>query len=157
MTSVSLAYEKEKHFETRSESVSPNITGSTNPWQLLQVTKTYIQEFITGQEIVYEGRKWKTSEIERKFPMWRVYYNNKKFKFLKPLQVTAYKVNNLYYMENEKLNVFSYGYNFDEALKDFESHISHFVEYYKNISDDKLTAKALEYKRLFEEFVQEET
>jgi hypothetical protein len=89
-------------------------------------------------------------------PIFRIYSGRKKFKLTKTILVKIYRDEDIFFVESEKLLLYGTGDNTEEAIQDFNLHIIHFYEYYKNIDPNKLTKKALKLKKFYTNLLIEE-
>jgi hypothetical protein len=89
-------------------------------------------------------------------PLMRLQENTRKFHTPKPILVTIYQDEDLFFAENENLVICGTGHTPQEALKDLGQHIIHFFEYYKNLDKSKLIGDALRLKELYQDLLIEE-
>ncbi len=89
-------------------------------------------------------------------PIMRLQENTRKFHTPKPILVTVYQDEDLFFAENENLVVCGTGHTPQEALQDLLLHIIHFFEYYKNLDESNLIGDALRLKELYQDLLIEE-
>ena len=69
---------------------------------------------------------------------------------VKPILVNVHHDGDLFFAENETLNVYGTGDTPQNAIHDLVMHIVHFFKYYKNIDESKLMGNALKLKALYQ-------
>ncbi|MCD6117927.1 hypothetical protein J7K93_13000 [bacterium] len=82
--------------------------------------------------------------------------NDKVIKLSWPLVLTIQYIEDIVTISNDDLNIYAVGNSMEHAIKEFNHHFFHFLTYYRNIPDDKLTGYAKRLKALFQKIVKEE-
>ena len=92
-----------------------------------------------------------------KVPLWKFSTTDMAVISSKPIRVKLSKQENIYYAENEALDVYAYGDSLFEAIEDFCEQVIYFYRHYKNLKPDRVTGEARElkkrYKDLFKEYM----
>ncbi len=120
-------------------------------------TKDYFNDDIinidTSPEIKIE-----TEKIFKKIkdvPLWSVSVNTNNYYPNITITGKISKDGEIYFAENETLNICGYGESISNAIIDFRSHIIYFYKYYKKIDNDKLTKYALRLKQIYDKLLSE--
>lgn len=97
------------------------------------------------------------SEIRESLPifMWRLPAKGKTLYSAKPILVRVYRDGDLFFAENETLDVYGTGDTPQNAIHDLVVHIVHFFKYYKDIDENKLMGNALKLKALYQNLLAE--
>jgi hypothetical protein len=80
----------------------------------------------------------------------------KKYFIKRPISVKLYQDEDLFFAENENLNVCGTGDTYQEALTDLKLHILHFFHYYQGIDEKKLIGEGIRLKKLYTDLLVEE-
>lgn len=89
-------------------------------------------------------------------PIMKLQEDTRTFRIPKPILVTIYQDEDLFFAENENLVVCGTGHTPQEALNDLCQHVIHFFEYYKNLDESDLIGDALRLKELYKDLLAEE-
>ena len=81
--------------------------------------------------------------------IYRLYKENKQYIMCNPIAVKIYQDEDLFFAENENLNVCGTGETSQEALADLHLHILHFYKYYRKIDKEQLVGDAIRLKELY--------
>ncbi len=92
------------------------------------------QQFIQNKKAIY---------------IYNSFQGEKKYVFKQPIAVKIYQDEDLFFAENENLNVCGTGDTIQEALEDLQSHIIHFYHYYKDIRNEQLLGDAVRLKEVY--------
>jgi len=88
--------------------------------------------------------------------IYRLFKENKRYLANKPIAVKVYQDEDLFFTENENLNVCGTGETSQEALADLYLHILHFYNYYREIDEERLIGDAVRLKELYHGLLIEE-
>ena len=88
--------------------------------------------------------------------IYRLFKENKRYLANKPIAVKVYQDEDLFFTENENLNVCGTGETSQEALADLYLHILHFYNYYREIDEERLMGDAVRLKELYHGLLIEE-
>ncbi len=88
--------------------------------------------------------------------IYRLFKENKRYLANKPIAVKIYQDEDLFFTENENLNVCGTGETSQEALADLYLHILHFYNYYREIDEERLIGDAVRLKELYHGLLIEE-
>ena len=88
--------------------------------------------------------------------IYRLFKENKRYLTNKPIAVKIYQDEDLFFTENENLNVCGTGETSQEALADLYLHILHFYNYYREIDEERLIGDAVRLKELYHGLLIEE-
>ena len=88
--------------------------------------------------------------------VYRLFKENKRYLANKPIAVKIYQDEDLFFTENENLNVCGTGETSQEALADLYLHILHFYNYYREIDEERLIGDAVRLKELYHGLLIEE-
>ena len=88
--------------------------------------------------------------------IYRLFKENKRYLANKPIAVKIYQDEDLFFTENENLNVCGTGETSQEALADLYLHILHFYNYYRKIDRERLIGDAIRLKKLYHDLLIEE-
>ncbi len=94
--------------------------------------------------------------ISNAIPIIHIPKNIRCVKNTKPIAISLYVEEGMFFAENKNLAICGSGENKREAINDFMIHLIHFYEYYKSIDEDKLIGKAIKLKKLYSELFVEE-
>lgn len=81
--------------------------------------------------------------------IYNSFQGEKKYFFKQPIAVKIYQDEDLFFAENENLNVCGTGDTIQEALEDLQSHIIHFYHYYQDIRNEQLLGDAVRLKEVY--------
>lgn len=81
--------------------------------------------------------------------IYRLSKENKQYIICNPIAVKIYQDEDLFFAENENLNVCGTGETSQEALADLHLHILHFYKYYRKIDKEQLVGDAIRLKELY--------
>ena len=73
---------------------------------------------------------WQQQE-KRSVPIWNLKGKTTTYRTRKPIAVTIYKDDGLFFAENENLSVYGYGETQEKAMLELGLHILHFYQYYQ--------------------------
>ena len=73
----------------------------------------------------------------------------------KPILIRVYKVEDVFFAENESLVLSGSGTSREEALLDFSSHLSYFYNFYKRKNESELAGDALRLKKIYDNLLVE--
>ena len=89
-------------------------------------------------------------------PAFTFVLDNIRLNTVKPVTIYVSKGEELWFAENDKLNIYANGRDSVEAINDFTEQLIHFYKHYKSSSEDELLQYARALKQTFlENFVEE--
>ena len=114
-------------------------------------------EIDTARGRIEEEIRALLSSYQFNVPLWSITGPTQKYFAEKPIAVNIYCENNLFFAESETLVLFGMGYTPEEAFHDFESHVSYFYQYYKNLDWSQVTGEGRRLKEIYENLLIEES
>ena len=69
----------------------------------------------------------------------------------KPISITLSRGEELWFAENEHLDIFATGESRDDAIREFHVLLVHFYQHYSTLDEEKALKRARRLKRLFRE------
>lgn len=102
-------------------------------------SRTNITGSMIGPDTVDRRRS-----LPQKYPLWDVKIDRV------PLPVSVQHEEDGWSADLEWLNIYGFGESPEEAIEEVSQHIIHFVEFYKNASQDQLTGYAQTLKERFD-------
>ncbi len=93
---------------------------------------------------------------KRTGPIWHIQSKTSTYRAKKPIAITIFKDNSLFFTENENLSVYGYGETQGKAILDFKLHILHFYKYYQKLNRDDLVGEAALLKEAYKDLLTEE-
>jgi len=109
----------------------------------------FTAESITTDQII-------STEIGKKaitVPLLHVKTEKIKYRTKKPIQVRIYEDDDLFFAENENLNVCGYGESKEKAIIDLGLHILYFFDYYAQKDNTELIDNGIRLKELYKELL----
>jgi hypothetical protein len=94
---------------------------------------------------------------ESRVPLRKFHADDMTLQPVKPLTIRVSKGEELWFAENDKLDIFAVGESPEEALSEFSKHLIYFYRHYRSKSENELMGRALELKRVFEDSFMEVT
>lgn len=88
--------------------------------------------------------------------IYRLYEENQRYLANNPIAVKISQDEDLFFAENENLNICGTGETSQEALADLHLHILHFYKYYRKIDKERLVGYAIRLKKLYHDLLIEE-
>ncbi len=88
-------------------------------------------------------------------PIWNLKSKTTTYRTRKPIAVTIYKDNGLFFAENENLSVYGYGETQEKAIFELGLHILHFYQYYRKLNKDNAVGEAIRLKQLYKDLLME--
>lgn len=88
-------------------------------------------------------------------PAWRFTAENHIIRSSKPVTISISRGEQLFFAENENLGLVATGKTIQEAIEDFGEQLVESFLHYQQLSWDRVTGRAKELKRFFEEFFNE--
>lgn len=93
---------------------------------------------------------------KRAVPKFTFVSDNIRLNAVKPVTIYVSKGEELWFAENDKLNIYANGKDSAEAINDFTEQLIHFYKHYKSSTEDNLLQYARALKKTFlENFVEE--
>ena len=83
-------------------------------------------------------------------PLMEFRSEQKHYAASKPILIKVYKVEDVFFAENESLVLSGTGMSREEAVLDFVSHVGYFYNFYKRKNESDLTGDALRLKKIYE-------
>jgi len=90
-----------------------------------------------------------------KVPVWVFSASGMALKARKPVSVKVFMGENLFFAENETLDIFATGETREEAVRAFNEHLIYFYNHYRKLGWDRVTGEAKRLKRLYEDLFQD--
>ena len=82
-------------------------------------------------------------------PLMEFRSEQKSYTTPKPILIKVFKVEDVFFAENESLVLSGTGASREEAVLDFVSHLDYFHNFYKRKNEDELTGDALRLKKIY--------
>lgn len=110
---------------------------------------------LKGSERAHNGLKEKLKQRLDKdtVPIWKIESKTSTYRAKKPIAITIFKDNSLFFAENENLDVFGYGETQGKAILDLKLHILHFYKYYRKLNKDDVVGHALRMKEIYKDLL----
>ena len=89
-------------------------------------------------------------------PLWNISINTNNYSPNKTIMGKISYKDNIYFTENETLNICGYGDTIFEAIIDFRSHVIYFFKYYGKNDNKKFTKNALRLKKIYSDLLSRE-
>ena len=83
-------------------------------------------------------------------PLMEFRSEQKHYATSKPILIKVYKVEDVFFAENESLILSGTGMSRDEAVLDFVRHLDYFYNFYRHKNESDLTGDALRLKKIYQ-------
>ncbi len=86
-------------------------------------------------------------------PLMEFRGEQKNYATSKPILIKVYRVEDVFFAENESLVLCGTGLSRDEAVLDFVKHVDYFYNFYKRQSESSLAGDALRLKKIYDDLL----
>ncbi|TET80620.1 hypothetical protein E3J38_05275 [candidate division TA06 bacterium] len=141
-----------------------SLVEDTHSYDVVKERMAYVPENYIGSGLVEVGTApsidprqiFQEAKRRQPAPLWRILVENKSFLVRRPILVSIYQDEDLFFAGSDSLAVYGTGDDPVEALQDLSLHIMHFFNYYKKLDKRQLRGDALRLKELYNKLLAEE-